>query len=167
MKPLGIILGSLFLVIALVVATVNVVTWYKSTQYEDTAVPYIKTAIPVLSKWDAESIKEFMAPKVLEQTTDENFSKIIKYFSNLGSLNSFEEPEFSDVYTGTNPEEGTQTIVNYTVDAVYENGDAVITISLLKSGNSFKIYKFHISSRALVGQPVGSPSTAPQNNDQK
>ncbi len=150
MRQLAIILGSLFSVIAAVVLIVNIATWYKEQQYEDTAARYVKAVIPELSKWDTESAKGYMAPKVLEQTENERFAKIIAHFSKLGSLKSFAEPDFSRAYTGTNPEEGTQTIITYTVDAVYEKGDAVITISLLETGDSFKIYKFHVSSMTLV-----------------
>lgn len=150
MKKLAIILGSMFSVIVVVIAIINIYTWHKSQKYEETAVPYIKTVIPELSKWDTKSIKGYMAPKVLEQTTDETFTKVIDFFSKLGRLKSFEDPDFSKAYTGSNAEEGTQTIITYTVDAVYENGDAEITLALLESGDSYKIYKFHISSIALV-----------------
>lgn len=150
MKKLAIILGSLFSVIVIVVAIVNIYSWHKSRQYQDTAVPYIKAVIPEISKWDMNSLKGHMAPKVLEQTTDEKFTKVIGFFSKLGGLKSFDNPDFVKAYTGSNPEEGTQTIVTYTVEAVYENGDAEITLALLESGSSFKIYKFHIRSIALL-----------------
>ena len=91
-----------------------------------------------------------MAPKVIEQTTDEKFTKVVEFFSKLGRLKSFEDPDFSKEYTGSNAEEGIQTIITYTIDAAYENGDAVITLDLLESEDSYKIYKFYISSIVLV-----------------
>lgn len=150
MKKVLMIFGGIFLVIILAFGGMGLFAWYKASQYDDTAVPYVKSALPVLSQWDPEVIKEYMVPKVMEQTTKEDFSKIIKYLSKLGALSSFEEPSFTNINTGATLENGKQTIVTYTINAVYENGDAFVTMSLLDLGKSFQIYKFHINSKALM-----------------
>lgn len=150
MKKVLMGLGGIFLVIVLAFAGMGLFAWYKSSQYDDTAVPYIKATIPELSTWDTDLIKSYMAPTVLEETTGENFAKIIKYLSRLGTLITVGEPIFTRIHTGANLADGKQTIVTYTIDAVYENGDAVITMSLLDLGSSFQVYNFHINSIALI-----------------
>ena len=150
MKKVLMVFGGIFLVIVLAFAGMGLFAWYKSSQYDDTAVPYIKATIPEISTWNTELIKGYMAPQVLDETTDENFEKIINYLSKLGALITLGEPSFTRIHTGANIESGKQTIVTYTIDAVYENGDAVITMSLLDRGNSFQVYKFHINSMALA-----------------
>jgi len=149
-KKVFIVLGVIFSVLIFLIAGIGAFTWYKSSKYEDTAVPYIKAVIPELSKWDTEITKSYMAPEVQKEITDDDFNKVIKYLSKLGSLASFEEPNFTNIYTGATLESGKTTLVTYTIDAVYENGDAVITITLLDLGNSFNVYKFYINSMALA-----------------
>ncbi|MCP3176516.1 hypothetical protein MJO47_05320 [Desulfuromonas sp. KJ2020] len=150
MKKVFMVLGVVSLVVVLAMAGIGIFTWYKSSQYKDTAVPYIKATVPELSKWDPEVIKGYMAPEGIKDVSDENFVKIIRYLSKLGALLSMEEPSFSNIYTGSTLEGGSQTIVTYTIDATYEKGDAEITMTLLDLGNTFQVYKFHISSMALV-----------------
>lgn len=144
------IFGGIFLVIVLAIGGMGLFAWYKTSQYDDTAVPYVKTTMPELSKWNPEITKKYMAPEVMEQTTDKHFTKVNKYLSKLGPLVSFEEPSFTNIHTGATFENGKQTIVTYTIDAKYENGDAVISISLLDLGNSFQVWKFNVNSSALM-----------------
>jgi hypothetical protein len=150
MKKALMVFGGIFLVIVIALGGMGLFTWYKASQYEDTAVPYIKAAVPELSQWDPDLTKKYMVPKVLKETTDEKFAKIIKYLSKLGTLITLGEPSFTKIHTGATLEDGKQTVVTYTIDAVYEKGDATITMSLLDLGTSFQVYKFHIASLALA-----------------
>jgi len=43
-----------------------------------------------------------------------------------------------------------QTIVEYEVDAKYENGDALLNIKLLERDGSFELYSFNLSSEVLL-----------------
>ena len=150
MKKIFIILGGIFLVIIIAFIGMGLFTWYRSSQYAEVAIPYIEKTVPEISKWDAEQIKTYMAPEVLAETPDEDFRKIIKYLSKLGPLISLGEPKFTKIYSGANLDHGKQIIVTYVIGAVYEKGDATITISLLDKGESFQIYHFHIDSLAMA-----------------
>lgn len=149
-KKVLIVLGVIFLVLVLIISGIGVFTWYKSSKYENTAVPYIKAAIPELSKWDIEITKEYMAPEVKKEISDEDLNKVIKYLSKLGSLVSIEKPSFTNIYAGATLDSGKKTFVTYTINALYENGNAVITITLLDLGGSFNVYKLNINSMALA-----------------
>ena len=91
-----------------------------------------------------------MVPEVLAESTEEDFAKIIKYLSKLGSLKSMDEPAFSKIHTGATLDDGKRTYVTYNINAKYENGDAVINIVLLDLGDHFQIYNFHINYMALA-----------------
>lgn len=144
MKKVLVILGLVLLAAIIIISSNKIYTYYKSSQYQDTAVPYIKMVVPEISKWDPETIKGYMPPESLKNTPEEKIIKIVNYLSRLGVLKSMEEPIFSHVVPGET------TIVTYKIDAEYEKGAAVITISLLSRGDLFQVYKFDINSMALA-----------------
>ena len=153
MKKVLKFLGILLLGIIILFTFIGGYTYYKSSEYEKTAVPYIKEKIPLLSTWDYETTKSFMVPIVLENTKEEDFKKIIHWFSKLGKLKNIEDPEFRNVSTNSNIAGATsKTIVTYEILAHYENGDATITMRLLEENNDFKIYYFNINSMALLNE---------------
>ena len=146
LKFFGIFLLGLILLFTLVA----VYTGYKQSQYKESAVPYIKEVIPAISEWNAEKAKQFFVPSTFDNVSEEEFEKLFCWFSKLGRLQSIEEPEFNQVYSGATVQEGANTIVTYTVLAHYENGDAQIIIRLLDLGDSFEVYHFNINSKALI-----------------
>lgn len=123
---------------------------YQATEYEDVAVPYIEKIIPEISKWDPVVTKALMAPEVSATIPEENFTQATILFSRLGALQSMDNPKFEDVHTGAQASLGDQTIVEYNVDARYENGDATINLKLLERNGSFEIYSFNFSSESLL-----------------
>jgi len=122
----------------------------KSSEYSETAVPYINEKIPELSTWDPEVAKKYLAPGILAETKDEDLEKLMRWFSKLGALQSIEEPQFINVSSNATVANGQQTIATYTIMAHYENGDAAITMRLLEVEGGFKIYQFHLNSNALI-----------------
>jgi len=91
-----------------------------------------------------------MAPEVSATIPEENFTQATILFSRLGALQSMDNPKFEDVHTGAQATLGDQTIVEYNVDARYENGDATINLKLLERNGSFEIYSFNFSSESLL-----------------
>ena len=150
MKTIFKFLGAIFLAVILTIAGVQTFAWYQSSQYEETAVPYLNTAVPEISKWKTAIVREYMAPEAVEKISDEQFAGIIKNFSRLGNLITMDDPEFERLYTGSTAQGGEKKALKYTIDTVYENGDAVITVVLLALGDSFQVYKFDINSMALA-----------------
>lgn len=146
LKWLGIVLLGIILLFILVAAY----TGYKQSEYKETAVPYINKVIPVISEWDAEKAKPFFVPSTFDNVSKDDFEKLFRWFSKLGSFQSMEEPEFNQVLSGATIREGASTIVTYTVLTHYENGDAQITIRLLDLGKSFEVYHFNVNSTAFI-----------------
>ena len=146
LKWVGIFLLGLVVLFVLLAAY----TGYKQSEYSETAVPYIKKVIPIISEWNPEKSKPLFVPSTFDNVSDEDFSKLFKWFSKLGALKSIDEPQFSRVTSSTTVREGAHTIITYGVLAHYENGDAQISIRLLDLGNSFEIYHFNLNSQALI-----------------
>lgn len=123
---------------------------YKTSEYDDRAVPYIKEVLPEISKWEPATTKALMAPEVAATIPEEKFSQAMTLFSKLGALHSIDDPKFLDVHTGEQAEVGEQTIIEYDVDAEYANGDATINLKLLIRNDLFEIYNFNFSSETLL-----------------
>ncbi|MDF0534149.1 hypothetical protein PY479_07660 [Shewanella sp. A32] len=142
--------GVILLGIILLFILVAVYTGYKQSGYKETAVPYIKEVIPAISEWDTEKAKQFFVPSTFDNVSQDDFEKLFRFFSKLGSLKSMDEPVFNQVQAGATIQEGANTIVTYTVLAHYENGDAQITIRLLDLGGSFEVYYFNVNSTVFI-----------------
>ena len=123
---------------------------YQGSEYDVIAVPYINQIVPELSQWEPETTKALMAPGVAATIPDENFTQAMTLFSSLGALQSMEKPKFDKAQEMLNTDIGTLSIVEYNVDAKYENGDAVINLQLIETGDSFEIYRFNFSSELLL-----------------
>ncbi len=149
MKKFFILVGVWFFTITAVVLGSIFYESYKSSEYDETAVPYIMQVIPELSKWDPEVTKKLMAPEALASIPDEKFTKILMVFAKLGKLQSIGEPKFEKLRTEDIVSGQPRTVILYTTDAKYENGDATITLRLIDNGGTFEIYRFNLSSKAL------------------
>lgn len=146
LKGIGIVLLA---IIALFVS-IGIYTGYKSSSYEETAVPYIKEVIEEFSKWDVEQAKPYFDNKVLENTKAEDLEKMFKWFSKLGDLKSIQTLEFRNISSGVTTSEGAHTAITYIGLLNYEKGDANLTIILLEKENGFSVYGFKLNSMALI-----------------
>lgn len=149
MKKIYLLLGIILLIVATVIIGSSIYKDQEAAAYQETAVPYLKMVVPEISKWDHQTIKSYMPAETLERTSEENIIKIVKHLSRLGALKKMAEPNFSKLFSHKPAEGESRTIVTYTVDAVYEHDDAIITISLLDKGDYFKVSKFDIDAEIL------------------
>lgn len=139
-----------FVTIICVVGGSMIYDRYKTSEYDDIAFPYIKRIIPELSKWDPATTSGLMAPEVLSSIPETNIAQAMTLFSRLGALQSIDEAKFDEVHEVQESDIGKQIIVEYNVDARYENGDAEINLKLLPRGGNFEIYRFNVSSEILL-----------------
>jgi hypothetical protein len=91
-----------------------------------------------------------MAPEIAATIPDDKYARAMDFFSQLGDLQSLEEPEFTKAHVDQETDIGLQTILEYKVDAHYANGAAEIDLKLLERGGSFEIYRFNFSSEVLL-----------------
>lgn len=125
---------------------------YQGSQYEASAVPYIKQVIPVLAEWDILQTRELMAPEALATIPEENFGKAMKLFAKLGALQKIGEPEFDEVVDDNRDPNAPRTLVTYKVATTFSNGDAQFIIQLIDRGDHFQVFNFNLSSETLTGK---------------
>ena len=150
MKKFFILFAAVVAVIAIVVISITLYSRHEASLYENTAVPYIKMVVPEISKWDAEIIKQYMPAETLKDTSEERIIRVVEYLSRLGALQSMQEPKFTKLYTAPPVDGVRKKIVTYSIDTVYEQGDAVFSLDLLVNGDTFAVYKFDINSLVLL-----------------
>jgi hypothetical protein len=152
LKKFFLLLGLWFVTILTVLAGSIIYKQNQSSEYHDRAVPYINKVIPEISKWDPATTRALMAPEVAATIPEENFTKAMNWFSRLGKLQNIEEPSFVKAHVDQETDIGKLTIIEYDIDARYENDDAEIHLKLLEKNGSFEIYRFNFSAEILTEQ---------------
>jgi len=89
-------------------------------------------------------------PSFCVRISAEDFARIIKALSKIGTLQQMQEPVFEEIYSGDTPAGDKQIVLSYTVKASYTHGDAIITMSLLDREGSLEVYRFNVQSEALA-----------------
>jgi hypothetical protein len=137
------------LVILAVFVGLFINTLIKQTQYDDTAIPYIKKVVPQISQWDLNTAKPLFAQLTLDNMSDETLSKALEWFSPLGALKTMDAPQFMNTNSITEGEGTGQEIIIYLVTAQYEHDEAQITLKLLETDPGYEIYNINISPKTL------------------
>ena len=136
------IIGIIILSMILLFSGCAFYAYQQGQSYETTAIPYIEEVLPKISTWDLETNKLYSTPESNESMKDEDLSKLLKWLSKLGKLNSIEKPQFTRIMNGN--------YITYVFIAHYENGDATITMQLKDENGKFLINGFHVDSMALI-----------------
>jgi hypothetical protein len=150
LKKFFIMLAIWFLTIVSIYVGSRIYEDNQGNQYTDTAVPFTKQVVTEISKWDPEITKKLMSPEILATIPEDRFVRAMTWFSKLGALQEMEEPEFEKLYIGEKTEIGAQTLIEYTVAAKYENGEALINIKLRDKDDGFDVYRFNLRSSTLT-----------------
>ncbi len=140
----------IILLIALLFALIGLWTWKVQSDYESTAVPYLRSVIPKITTWEPEAAWNFFDDEVRRLINREDHDKIMRYLSSLGELKFLASPQFQQVTSSATLRTGTKKLVYYTIPATFENGDATINVALLDRDDTFSIYYFRVNSMALV-----------------
>lgn len=150
MKKYFVLIALWVVGIATIVGGLEVYKNYQGADFDKTAIPYIQKVIPEISQWDPEIARALMAPEISATIPEDKFIRAMSFFSKLGALQSFGEPEFDRAHVEQETDIGKQTILQYKIDAKYENAEAEIFLKLLEKGNSYEIYRFNFSSEFLL-----------------
>ncbi|WP_146032958.1 hypothetical protein [Geothermobacter hydrogeniphilus] len=152
MKKLIIFLLVWVIAVVSGIVGVKVYKQHQISKYAVDAVPYVKKVIPEISQWDPVAIRSLMTEQTLQSLSPEKFSRIIEIFSQMGELQSMEEPVFVQTDSLPTAGGGNQMLVRYTVKARYRKGDAILTLNLVEEQGGFRVAYFNLSSEVLTQQ---------------
>lgn len=150
MKKYFVLIALWVVSIIVAVGGLEIYKSYQGSEFDKTAIPYIRQVVPQISTWDPETVKLLMAPEIAATIPDEKFIRAMRFFSKLGALQDIDEPEFEEAHVDREMDIGKQTIIEYKIAARYENAEAEIHLQLLERGESYELYRFNYSSELLL-----------------
>lgn len=143
---------SLIFFILLVAGLVIYALWYgiKADRYDETAIPYLESALPRLTSWEYEQLKPLLSPSARQDFGNEKVRAAYRAFSRLGQLISMEKPQYVASQFNSSDELGEIEIVDYKVILRLDSGPAMIKIKLVADGRSYHIHHFGIHSEQFA-----------------
>ncbi len=130
--------------------------WYgiRADRYEETAIPYLESALPKLTSWQYAQLEPLLSPAARLVFKNEKVRASYRQFSRLGQLKSAGKPQYMGNSTETSQALGDVEIVAYKVALEFDSGPAVIKISLVAGDKSYRINHFGIHSD-MFADPQG------------
>jgi hypothetical protein len=142
------ILGGITLTVIILIAVLYFSAIIQKPGFDSSSKLYIENNIPpIFSRWSVVEIRKNSSPQLLKIINDnpDQFEEFIKSASKIGRLK-----KLGDMKGGAgifyNIRNGETVTANYEVGAEFENGDAHITIGLIKISGEWKLVSFHLDS---------------------
>jgi len=128
--------------------------WFgmKADRYDDTAVPYLESALPIVTSWQFEQLRPLLSPTARLEFENEKVQQAYQSFSRLGQLKSTGKPKYLWDRSDTSKSLGDIEIIGYQVPLEFDSGLAVIKINLVADGKSYYIQHFGIHSEVFADQ---------------
>jgi hypothetical protein len=121
-------------------------------RYDDTVVPYLNNALPVVARWKFAELAPMLSPQAQAEFETDKGKQVYRQFTRLGELKSIGKPQYIADQSEFSEGLGEVDIVSYQVPVVFETGPAVIKILLASNGESYYIHHLGISSEIFSGQ---------------
>jgi hypothetical protein len=145
---------SLIFIVLLFGGLVLYSLWYgiKADRYEETAVPFLQEAIPVLTSWDYKQLKPLLSPSARRDFENEKMQAAYRNFSRLGRLQSVGKPQYVTDRVESNDNLGDVEVIEYKVPLDFNSGMAMIKITLLANGDVYYVHHFGIHSDVFANE---------------
>jgi hypothetical protein len=122
----------------------------RGTALDKESKAYAESAIPAIaSQWSEKALLDRAAPEFKQAVTIDRLDRMFKWFSRLGQLQK-SEPAQGESNISLTPQTGKVVSGLYTSKAYFENGDATITLGLIKHGETWQISRFEVQSPYLA-----------------
>jgi len=126
--------------------------WYgmKADRYEETAIPYLESAMPKLTSWQYDKLKSLPSPAARLDFENEKVRAAYQSFSRLGQFQSMEKPRYTASRAESSKELGDIELIDYQAALQFDSGPAVIKIKLVADGKSYHIQHFGFHSEIFA-----------------
>ena len=145
---------SLTFILLMIAGLVMYALWFdmRADRFDETAVPYLQTALPGLTSWRYEKLKPLLSPSARLDFENEKVKAAYHGFNRLGDLESMEKPQYLANSSGTSKALGDVEIIDYQVDVQFASGPAVIKLTLIADDESRYIHHFSIQSEIFTAE---------------
>lgn len=132
--------------------------WFgiKADRYDETAVPYLESAIPELTSWQFDRLRPLLSPAAQQVFENEKVRMAYQAFSQLGQLQSMNKPQFSAASHDSSAELGDIEVIDYQVVLQFDSGPAAIKIKLVSDSRTYYIHHFSFQSEAFADDAAGN-----------
>jgi hypothetical protein len=140
-KKILIGLGVFFLVV------IAFFTWLgvSSARFRTQEEPFVTAFVTDLSKrWEIKDVYDRLANPFVEQVSSAQGQQLLHQFKQLGALQSVRDLELRNYVSGTNGKTG-----SFTFKGTFENGDAVVNLTILKNGSAVRVLSLYLSGTQL------------------
>ena len=128
--------------------------WYgiKADRYEETAIPYLESAMSRLTSWQYEQLEPLLSPSARADFKNEKLRAAYQSFGKLGQFQSMEKPRFTASRSESSKELGDIEIIDYQVALQFDSGPAMIKIKLIADGQSYYVQHFGFHSEIFAAE---------------
>lgn len=110
--------------------------------YAESAAPWFEQSLSEISSWEKAALLRHLSAEAQATISNEQVNKLLDHYRPLGALQSMDPPLFSRL-TAALSILGAKR-VSYSTRAVFENGSAIVTATLLDSNGSYSFYNLNI-----------------------
>src|SRR5437660_2722313 len=144
MKKFFIVLGSLFLALIVLVAIGIAFIAVKGTALDKESKAYADAAIPaIVTTWSEKELLDRASPEFKQAVPQQQLDELFHRFAGFGHLQKC-EPAQGQSMTSATTQAGLQVKAEYTADATFDKGKALIDIALIKHGDQWQILGFFV-----------------------
>jgi hypothetical protein len=167
-KKFLIVLGAVFLFILVVGGIWFAVTVVQGISLDKESRAFADAALTaIVGQWSEKALLDRASPEFKEKTTIDQLDSYFRGCSQLGPLQHADPMQgqagiFYDIVHGT------KITGHYTTKAQFENGEATVSLNLIKHGSQWQILGFNLQAPGFrprrtpnqTMQPTASPRTA-------
>ena len=156
MKKVQMVLGGIFLGILILGAVGVAIVAVKGSALDRESKQYVDTAIPAIAaNWDIVEIQKRASPEFKAAVNNDDLEKLIRVFRKLGKFKSYNGAK-GDANISVTTQNGKVISAAYVACADFENGPALIKLSLIKHGNEWQLRAY--PKNCKIGSAGASPS---------
>ena len=145
---------SMIFVVLLIAGLVLYAVWYgiRADRYDDTAIPYLESALPILTSWQYTQLEPLLSPTARDVFESEKVRSAYRSYSRLGQFKSAGRPQYMGNSSDTSTALGDVEVIAYKVLMELDSGPAVIKINLVADGTSYYVNHFGIQSEMFADE---------------
>ena len=144
-KIILMVLGGLFGLLIILLVVAFLVGSKTQSSFEGRAEPFINQFLTSQNPWEYEKAKPLLSQLSLESSMDAQNHRLFEFFNNLGPFQSVENITWNSCHTSTHVKR-----CDYSVNATYENGDALIQFGLSLEEEQIRLIQLNVSSDVFL-----------------
>ena len=149
------VLQRSFIFITLLIAgLVAYSLWFgiRADRYEETAIPYLESALPKLISWQYAELEPLLSPEARLVFENAKVQAAYRSYSRLGQFKSAGKPQYIGNSTDSSSALGDVELIAYQIPLEFDSGPAMIKINLIAYGKSYYVSHFGIHSEIFVDE---------------